>query len=108
WILEPGDMLYLPPKLAHWGIAQGNCMTYSIGFRAPTAAEMLLEFSEIRAPELPLKHYCDSEALQSSGEIPASAIAQVQKMLLEAIDDPEAIARWFGSHMTQSRYGIWD
>lgn len=44
WLLEAGDMLYLPPKLAHWGIAVGDCMTYSIGFRAPSAAELASEF----------------------------------------------------------------
>lgn len=37
WVLEPGDMLYLPPHIAHDGIAEGECMTCSIGFRAPSA-----------------------------------------------------------------------
>ena len=40
WVLNPGDMLYLPPQLAHYGIAQGECQTYSIGFRAPSVAEL--------------------------------------------------------------------
>jgi 50S ribosomal protein L16 3-hydroxylase len=48
WLLENGDMLYLPPHLAHWGIAvtDGNvdCMTYSIGFRAPKNQELATEF----------------------------------------------------------------
>jgi 50S ribosomal protein L16 3-hydroxylase len=35
FVLEPGDMLYLPPRYAHDGVAEGECMTYSIGFRAP-------------------------------------------------------------------------
>jgi 50S ribosomal protein L16 3-hydroxylase len=41
WILEPGDMLYLPPGVAHDGTAEGECLTYSIGFRAPTCQELL-------------------------------------------------------------------
>lgn len=41
WILEPGDMLYLPPGVAHDGVAEGECLTYSIGFRAPTYQELL-------------------------------------------------------------------
>ena len=41
WVLNPGDMLYLPPGLAHHGIARGECMTYSIGFRAPSAAQLV-------------------------------------------------------------------
>ena len=44
WILEAGDMLYLPPHVAHWGIAVGDCMTYSIGFRAPSEQELAVEF----------------------------------------------------------------
>ncbi len=41
WLLEPGDMLYLPPGVAHDGVAQGECITYSIGFRAPSYQELL-------------------------------------------------------------------
>ena len=53
WLLEAGDMLYLPPQIAHWGIAvsaknnanmEENCMTYSIGFRAPKNQELVAEF----------------------------------------------------------------
>ena len=41
WVLNPGDMLYLPPKIAHHGVAIGECTTFSVGFRAPAATEML-------------------------------------------------------------------
>ncbi len=44
WLLEPGDMLYLPPHIAHDGIAEGECMTCSIGFRAPSAHELTTQF----------------------------------------------------------------
>jgi len=44
WILEPGDMLYLPPNYAHHGIAVDDCMTYSIGFRAPSHQELVTQF----------------------------------------------------------------
>ena len=44
WILAPGDMLYLPPHYAHNGIAVDECMTYSVGFRAPSAQEMSTQF----------------------------------------------------------------
>jgi len=40
WLLEPGDMLYLPPHIAHEGVAEGECMTCSIGFRAPSESEL--------------------------------------------------------------------
>ena len=44
WVLEPGDMLYLPPHIAHDGVAEGECMTCSIGFRAPSASELTAQF----------------------------------------------------------------
>jgi 50S ribosomal protein L16 3-hydroxylase len=44
WVLEPGDMLYLPPHIAHDGVAEGECMTCSIGFRAPSAQELTSQF----------------------------------------------------------------
>jgi len=45
WVLEPGDMLYLPPGVAHHGVAFGECMTCSIGFRAPSQQELLADFA---------------------------------------------------------------
>jgi 50S ribosomal protein L16 3-hydroxylase len=44
WVLEPGDLLYLPPGVAHWGIAEGPCFTYSIGFLAPTHEALVQNF----------------------------------------------------------------
>jgi 50S ribosomal protein L16 3-hydroxylase len=44
WLLDPGDMLYLPPGYAHNGIAEERCMTYSIGFRAPSYQELAVQF----------------------------------------------------------------
>jgi ribosomal protein L16 Arg81 hydroxylase len=46
WLLGPGDMLYLPPRCAHDGVAVGPCITYSIGFRAPHAQELGTRFLE--------------------------------------------------------------
>ena len=44
WVLEPGDMLYLPPGVAHYGVAEGPCFTYSIGFLAPSHVELVQSF----------------------------------------------------------------
>ncbi len=44
WLLEPGDMLYVPPGVAHWGIAEGPCFTYSIGFLAPSHVDLMQSF----------------------------------------------------------------
>jgi len=44
WVLEPGDVLYLPPGVAHWGIAEGECMTYSLGFRTPNQQDLAADW----------------------------------------------------------------
>jgi 50S ribosomal protein L16 3-hydroxylase len=44
WLLEPGDILYLPPGVAHWGTADGPCMTYSLGFRSPNQQELAADW----------------------------------------------------------------
>src|SRR3546814_14884173 len=47
WILEPGDILYVPPRVAHNGVAVGDdCMTYSIGFRAPSRGELIADWCD--------------------------------------------------------------
>ena len=52
FVLEPGDMLYLPPGVAHEGTALGECITYSIGFRAPTHQELLEPYyCDVAAPK---------------------------------------------------------
>jgi 50S ribosomal protein L16 3-hydroxylase len=64
WVLEPGDMLYLPPHIAHDGVAEGECMTCSIGFRAPSTSELSGQFLYHLAERL-------SEAAEREGHAPA-------------------------------------
>ena len=73
WVLQAGDMLYLPPGVAHEGVAQSECLTWSIGFRAPSDAEIVsgfLDFLQERAPTP--GHYGDAGARPTAnpGEIP--------------------------------------
>ncbi|VVE87852.1 cupin domain-containing protein [Pandoraea bronchicola] len=78
WVLEPGDMLYLPPGYAHDGVADGECMTYSIGFRAPLEQEMLQNFLYYlaeNAAELPFaRHFAGryADPSQSAVKHPAA------------------------------------
>ena len=53
-VLEPGDMLYLPPHYAHDGVAEGECMTYSIGFRSPSYQELGEAFLQFMADSIDL------------------------------------------------------
>lgn len=107
YLLAPGDILYLPPNLAHWGIAIGNSMTYSVGFRTPSYAEIISELSDDIIEQLGEdQRYKDNSPRipQRPGEIPVDAIRQVQDLLLEQLKRPDVIAHWFGSSMTSPKY----
>lgn len=62
WVLEPGDMLYLPPRLAHNGVALSECMTWSVGFRAPTHQEIACAFLDYLQESLTIEgRYADPD-----------------------------------------------
>lgn len=110
WVLEPGDMLYLPPQLAHWGVAEGDgCMTYSIGFRAPSHADILGDLSEDIGSRLSNdQRYRDPGLVQAEnpGEISIAAVQQIQAILKEHLDNPAALTDWLGRYMTESKYEL--
>lgn len=104
YTLEPGDMLYIPPQVAHWGVALGECMTYSIGFRAPSLGEMLLDCSQdIASSYTEDQRFSDAGRAPSShpGLITATDLTQVAAHLRELVADEERLADWFGRFMTQ-------
>lgn len=106
WVLEPGDMLYLPPGVAHWGIAEGESITYSIGFRAPSHADILSELSQDIADSLSNdERYSDPDLqLQDNpGQLPPAAIAHLREILNQQLTD-ERIASWFGRYMSERKY----
>lgn len=103
WILEPGDMLYLPPNVAHYGIGMDDCMTYSIGFRAPSHAELLTAYLDENIASLKDSlRYQDPDLSnqQNPGEISTAAINQVQKILSSHFNDKAVIADWFARYIT--------
>ena len=104
WILEAGDMLYVPPRIAHRGTAVGDdCMTYSIGFRAPSRAELIGNWAEDLAARLPDQdRYGDPGLTQQDnpGEISAEAIVQLHRMVTEQVLDPASFRQWFGRYST--------
>jgi len=107
YVLEPGDLLYLPPGLAHWGIAEGECMTYSVGFRAPSHAEILTELGAEAAARLgDHERYCDPPlaARADPGEIPERALAQLQQLLRRIAADRALLRDWLGRYMTERKY----
>jgi 50S ribosomal protein L16 3-hydroxylase len=108
YILEPGDILYLPPGFAHDGVAIGDdCMTYSIGFRAPSHSELIAHYSDDVLGRLEDENrYSDPQLVRQDnpGEITAEAIARLHAMVTEKLLDQGAFTRWFGQYSSTRKY----
>ncbi len=111
--LEPGDMLYLPPRYAHEGVALDECMTYSIGFKAPErdalASELLQRLAHDLGEEPAGKVYRDAgqDAVEGPAAIPAG-ISQFARQALElALRDPQVLARNLGEHLSEPKPMVW-
>ena len=112
YVLEPGDMLYLPPRWAHDGIAQGECQTYSIGFRSPgrgeLAREMLQRLSD-DAGDLAGGVYADpaQPATATPGAIPAQLQRFARDALHAALGQPASLDRALGEYLTEPKASVW-
>lgn len=109
WVVNLGDILYLPPGVSHYGVALGNSMTYSIGFRAPSYAEILNGLTDEALDQLSEdQRYTDSGLSHNlhPGEIPTAVIDDLKARVLKLFDDPEMIRRWFGKTMTTPKYPV--
>jgi len=109
WLLEPGDMLYLPPQLAHCGVTEGDELgiTFSIGFRAPSEAEVIAQFADFFAQSLPEQaRYSDADALPCTdfSQIGADVLPRLKAILAPLLQDDKRLLQWFGQFMTEPRY----
>ena len=107
WIVEPGDILYLPPNLAHYGVAIGDSITYSIGFRTPSIAGIIDDLSSEMMQELREdQRYVDTDPRlpTRTGEIDARVAEQLIGLLQQRLLNPEKVTRWFGRYMTAPKY----
>ena len=124
--LEPGDMLYLPPRYAHDGVAIGECMTYSIGFKVPKQVdlgrELLLRYADAVdedceqdndsknptkvKPEV-LYRDADQEATPNPAQIPTALLEFAQQAITKAMADPDALARHLGEHLSEPKSNVW-
>ena len=114
YVLEAGDMLYLPPQYAHWGVAVGECMTYSIGFRAPSHQELASEFLNYMQDELHQGKtsitgmYQDADlSLQTApAEIGGLMIDKVNTALSAITWNTGNIADFLGRYLTELKTNI--
>jgi 50S ribosomal protein L16 3-hydroxylase len=105
WELEPGDMLYLPPGIAHHGVALDRCMTWSIGMRAPSAADLLQGLGEWLATERdegPRYADPDLDAGSPGAELDHSAIGRFSDLLTDA-SGGEDLAEFLGIFLSRYR-----
>ncbi|HEY8049608.1 MAG TPA: cupin domain-containing protein [Ramlibacter sp.] len=112
-VLEPGDMLYLPPRWAHDGIAQGECQTYSIGFRAPSrgelARELLERMAEDAADAAGEAIYRDAKqhATAQPGAVPHALREFARDAMKRALGDKDAFDRALGEYLTEPKADVW-
>lgn len=112
WVLEPGDMLYLPPRWAHDGIAEGECMTCSIGFRAPDAnglaAELLVRLAE-NLDDTRRQLYRDpaQPATTEPGRMPADLQVFAADAVMRALRDPQQLQAALGEILTEPKPKVW-
>ena len=113
YVLEPGDMLYLPPGYAHDGTALGECQTCSIGFRAPgrseLARELLQRLAEDADDTAPAVLYRDAgaSAADSPGAVPAGLQQFAAQSLQAALKDPQALNRALGEYLSEPKANVW-
>ena len=113
WVLAPGDMLYVPPRWGHDGVAEDDCMTCSIGFRTPMGTELARELlqrvlDDVEAdPDEP--HFRDPprSATETPARMPEALDKFARKAVARLLDDPSQLARALGEVMTEPKPQVW-
>ena len=106
WMVESGDLLYLPPKYAHYGVSLDDCLTYSIGFRAPTAQELVTQFLVYLEEHVEANGmYEDPDlGLQTHpAQISGAMIGRVKEMLEQIRWGKGEVARFLGRYLTEPK-----
>jgi 50S ribosomal protein L16 3-hydroxylase len=114
WLLEPGDMLYLPPLWAHDGAAEGECSTCSVGFRAPSAAELARQLLQRLGDEdddddRPPAVYRDAAqpATPTPGAMPPALADFARRAVQRLLDRPGELDRALGEVLTEPKAEVW-
>lgn len=120
WVLEPGDMLYLPPRWAHDGVAMGECMTASVGFRAASKAEFAREVMQrcvdalqdeqedsIQPAHTALYRDPTQPATATPGEIPLQMQNFAQAAVAALLTQPEALHCSLGEWLSEPKPSVW-
>ncbi|WP_183722994.1 MULTISPECIES: cupin domain-containing protein [Paraburkholderia] len=115
WVLEPGDMLYLPPHIAHDGVAEGECMTCSIGFRSPSTDELTSQFlywlaergAQIPAAANPtLYRDPDQPAVKHPAQLPPALVERVSSVLAKVRWNDADVSSFVGSWLSEPKSNV--
>lgn len=101
--LAPGDMLYLPPGIGHHGVAEDDCITLSIGFRAPTLDDLLTGFTDYLSQHAQASEHLNDPDLKiqdNPGTISSDVIDRLDSVIREQLGDRRNLALWFGQFAT--------
>lgn len=112
FLLEAGDMLYLPPHYAHEGVAVGECMTYSIGFKAESpqslARELMVRMSDMEPPKLAALYKDPRQtATQHPGLIPTELQRFAQKAIQMAVKGNRDVHCALGEFLSEPKSSVW-
>ena len=102
-VLTPGDMLYLPPGIGHHGVAEDDCITLSVGFRAPTIDDILTGYTDFLCSQADAAEHLNDPDLQvqaNPGTIASGVIDRLAAIIREKLDDRRQLALWFGQYAT--------
>ncbi len=106
WVLKQGDVLYLPPGVAHWGVAETPTMNWSVGLRAPAHQELLDSFAQFLLERMPAEAHYEDPAITPTdqpGMIPASVYRHTFEALDRWLTDESLREHWLGSFMTEAK-----
>jgi 50S ribosomal protein L16 3-hydroxylase len=113
WVLDAGDMLYLPPGWGHDGVAQGECLTASIGFRAPAQQALGREVLQclldgVEPPETdPLYRDPHQSATLNAGRIPVELSTFALDAIERLLRQPKALACALGEVLSEPKPNVW-
>jgi 50S ribosomal protein L16 3-hydroxylase len=108
WEMKPGDMLYLPPGVAHWGETISDSITLSVGFRAPSDSEFITDFGYFLSEQISeFERYNDQNIKERTNcpyAIKQEDIDRLKKTLLKYQSSDALLASWLGQYMTEPKY----
>ncbi len=108
-IMEPGDILYIPPGCPHEGISLENSLNYSVGFRAPAQKDLLTGLADyLLDNDISGKRFSDPDRNLTGniGAISEQDLDQVQQLLVQLVSDRDKLPLWFGQYITQAKHEL--